>query len=310
MKRIFLMLVTAVMTTGVLSAQDINAVTEIYNNGAMELQMGNLEAALNYFQEALTAAEALGDEGADIVANCQGTIPAINFEIAKDLIKGKQYEAAVTQLNKSIEVANLYGDVMTAEKATEMIPQVYANEANDLLKAKDAAGAIVAFEKSIALDSTNAGVALTLGRAYIALQKEEEAIKAFLLAARQGREKDAMKQLSTYYVKKAQASNKAQKYEEAIEYAAKSNSYLENANAYRFAAGASHKIGKIAESISYYEKFLELSPNAKDANGVTFTIAALYQQTGNKEKAKEYYQKVLTDPTYGADAQAQMKALN
>ena len=50
------------MTAGVLSAQDINQATEAYNNGAMELQMGNNSAALENFLSALTMGEALGDE--------------------------------------------------------------------------------------------------------------------------------------------------------------------------------------------------------------------------------------------------------
>ena len=46
MKKIFVSFAAMVMAAGVLSAQDINTVTESYNNGAMELEMGNKEAAL------------------------------------------------------------------------------------------------------------------------------------------------------------------------------------------------------------------------------------------------------------------------
>ena len=107
----------------------------------------------------------------------------------------------------------------------------------------------------------------------------------------------------------SRAANKAKKYQETIDYAAKSNQYLENANAYRFAAGASQQLGKNADCIANYEKYLELSPNAKDAAGVKFTIAALYQQGGDKAKAKEYYQAVANDPQYGPSAQEQLKTL-
>ena len=59
MKKIVTLFAAAAMTVSVAFAQDINAVTEIYNNGAMELEMGNKESALNYFQSAITEAEAL-----------------------------------------------------------------------------------------------------------------------------------------------------------------------------------------------------------------------------------------------------------
>ena len=148
-----------------------------------------------------------------------------------------------------------------------------------------------------------------LGQVLASQNKVAEAEAAYLQAAANGQEKNAYKQLSTIYVKLAQASNKAKKYEEVVEYAAKSNQYLENANAYRFAAGAYQQLGKNAECIAQFEKYLELSPNAKDAAGVKFTIAALYQQGGDKAKAKEYYQAVSTDPQYGPSAQEQLKTL-
>lgn len=309
MKKFFLLFAAAIMTAGVMSAQDINKALEIYNNGAMELQMGNKEGALNLFLEALAMAETLGEDGAELAGNCKGTIPALNYEIAKDMIEAKSYDEAVAQLNKTVEVAGLYEDPSTAEKAKDMLPKVYLSKGNDLFKAKDAAGALAAYEQSVALDSTNAMATLQLGRTYLAVNKPEEAEKALYMAARHGREGEAMKQLSNYWLKKAQASGKAGKSQEVIDFAKKANSYLENANAYRLAAGAAQKLGKNADCIAYYEKYLELKPNAKDAGGVQFTIAALYQQGGNKEKAREYYQKASTDPQYGPQAQEQLKNL-
>ena len=105
MKKIFLMLVAAAMTALTVSAQDIAQATENYNNGAMELQMGNKDAALNYFQTALTMAEALGEEGAEVATNCKNAIPVLMVSIAKDLIKAENFDGAIEQLNKAIEVA-------------------------------------------------------------------------------------------------------------------------------------------------------------------------------------------------------------
>ena len=49
MKKIFLALTAVVMTVISVSAQDLATATETFNNGAMELQMGNMEAALTNF---------------------------------------------------------------------------------------------------------------------------------------------------------------------------------------------------------------------------------------------------------------------
>lgn len=309
MKKIFLLFTAVAMSAGVMFAQDINEATENYNNGAMELNMGNKESALGYFQTALTMAEALGEEGAELATNCKNTIPAIMSSIAVDLIKAENYDAAVEQLNKTVETAELYGAADVAADCKERIPQVYLSKGNDLLKAKDAVGAAAAFEQSLALDPANGMASLLLGQALTAQGKVAEAEAAYLQAAANGQEKKANQQLSNMYVKLAQAASKAKKFQEAYDNAVKANSFLENANAYRFAASAAQQLGKNADCIANYEKYLALKPNAKDAAGVKFTIAALYQQGGDKAKAKEYYQMIATDPQYGASAQEQLKTL-
>ena len=309
MKKIFLLFTAVIMSAGMMFAQDINQATENYNNGAMELQMGNNEAAIGYFQTALEMAEALGEEGAEVATNCRNIIPAIFLSTAKDMIKADQFDPAIEQLNKAIEMAGKYETPEVADDAKALIPQVHVSKGNSFLSAKNFVEAEAAYRQALELDATNGMAAFRLGQALQQQDKIEEAEAAYVQAAANGQEKNANKQLSNMYVKLAQAASKAKKYQETVDYAAKSNQYLENANAYRFAASASQQLGKNADCIANYVKYLELSPNAKDAAGVKFTIAALYQQDGDKAKAKEYYQMVSTDPQYGAAAQEQLKTL-
>jgi hypothetical protein len=91
MKKIVMLIAAAAMTVSVAFAQDINAVTDIYNNGAMELEMGNKESALNYFQSALTEAEALGEAGAEIIAKGDITVWGILGGIAHAGSDGNNY---------------------------------------------------------------------------------------------------------------------------------------------------------------------------------------------------------------------------
>ena len=309
MKKIFLMFVSVALSAGMVFAQDINQATENYNNGAMELQMGNNEAAIGYFQTALEMAEALGEEGAEVATNCRNIIPAVYLASAKEQIKAEQFDAAVEQLNKALEAAAKYENTDVTNDANELMPQVYVSKGNSFLTAKNFPEAETAYRKALELDATNGMAHFRLGQALQQQNKVEEAEAAYVQAAANGQEKNANKQLSNMFVKLAQAASKAKKYQETIDYAAKSNQYLENANAYRFAASAAQQLGKNADCIANYEKYLELSPNAKDAGGVKFTIAALYQQGGDKAKAKEYYQMVATDPQYGPAAQEQLKTL-
>lgn len=310
MKKIVMLFAAAAMTVSVAFAQDINAVTETYNNGAMELEMGNKEAALGYFQAALTEAEALGEAGMEIAENCKMTIPVVMISLANDLIEANEYDAAAEWLTKAEEAAALYGDTEKAADAAAKKNQILMKKAADLLKAKDYTNAIVVYEQIMAIDPTNGRAALQMGQAYNASGNQEKAEEAFNVAAANGQEKQANKQLSNLYVKKASAALKAKKTQEAYDFAVKSNEYLENANAYKIAGQCSMALGKAAEGLPLLEKYVELSPNAKDANQMRFNIAATAQKLGDKEKAKAYYEQVLSDPKFGPQAQAQLNALN
>ena len=307
MKKIFMFFAAVVMAAGIASAQDINSVTETYNNGAMELEMGNKEAALGYFQAALTAAEELGEEGMQIAENCKNTIPVLMGSIAKDLIKAEQFDAAIEQLNKTIEACNTLGHDI--EEYKSLIQQTLMAKGNDLINNKDFAAAIEVYNQIMAEDPTNAMASLRLGMAYGATGNTEAAEAAYLVAAENGQEKNAYKQLSNLLVKQAAAVLKTKKYAEAIELAVKSNEYLENATAMKVAGTAASALQKNEEAIQYLEKYLELSPNAKDAAQMKYTIAATAQVMGDKEKAKTYYQQILTDPKFGPTAAEQIKTL-
>ena len=309
MKKIFIAFTAVVMTAVSVSAQDLAQATETFNNGAMELQMENKAAALANFQSALQMATALGEQGAEIAANCKNTIPALVLSIAKDEIKASNFDAAVEKLNEAIAIAKEYENADVAGDAETLIPQVFMQKGNTALQAKDMATAFAAYTKVVELDPTNANAYLRLGRVLGATGKVEEAVAAYEKAAANGEETDAKKQISTLFVKKASAALKAKNYAAAIESALKSNEYLENANAMKIAGTASQFLNKNADAISFLEKYLELSPKAKDGNQMKYTIAALAQTAGDKAKAKEYYQQIVTDPKFGATALEMLKAL-
>lgn len=309
MKKIFLLFTAVAMSAGVVFAQDINQAIENVNNGNMEFEMGNKEAALTCFQTALTIAEGLGEEGADITATCKNTIPTIMLSMAKDLIKADNFDGGLEQLSEVVKTAELYGNADILAEANELIPGVYLSKGQSLLKAKNVAGAAEAIQMALAIDPTNAPGNLLYGKVLSAQGKIAEAEAAYLVAAENGQEKAAKKELSKIYIKLSQASLKAKKFQEAVDNALKANSFLEDANAYNLAAKGYQQLGKNVECIENFEKYLELKPNAKDASGVKFTIGALYQQGGNNAKAKEYYQMVVNDPNYGKQAQDLIKNL-
>ena len=309
MKKIILFFAAAVMAAGVASAQDINKAIELANSGNEAFQMGEFGLAIDAFKESLSIAENLGEEGAEHANTCKTALCNLYLAHAKSLIKAADFENALAKLNETIAVADGFGEATTVEDATKLIPQVYMQMGNTAYKAKDMTGALAAYTKVVEINPENGDAYLLIGRAYAALNNMEEAVAAYEKAMANGEEEAAKKQLSTLFLKKAQACAKVKDNQGTIDNALKANEYLENANAYKLAASAAQKMSNNAQCIEFYEKYLAVKPDAKDAAGVTFTIAALYQQMGNKEKAIENYEKVASDPQYGAGAQEQLKVL-
>ena len=170
MKKIFLLITAALMTAGIASAQDINEATANYNNGATELQMGNLEAAVTYFQTALEMGQSLGEPAAELVENCKSAICSVTLAMAKELYNAKDFAAAVEAFNKAKEVAETHGNAEMAAEAEELAAQAnklqYNTAGTAALRAKDYPTAIEAFTKVLELEPDNGNAALQLGQAY------------------------------------------------------------------------------------------------------------------------------------------------
>ena len=73
---------------------------------------------------------------------------------------------------------------------------------------------------------------------------------------------------------------------------------------------AAQKMGHDAKSIEAFEKFLAVAPNDKKADDIKCTLAVSVQKAGDKAKALEYYNQILTNPKYTEVAKAQIAALS
>ena len=302
MKKALMIVMSLLVAAGISFAQDLKQATELAQSANEALTAGDYQKALEGFRSAMTAAQACGTDGEQIVGSCKGVIPTILFYIGKDNVRDKKYTEAITSLEEAVKVANEYEDFETAYKAQELIPQVLMQNANSLLAAKDYAGAAAAYKDIYQKDTTNGQAALRLGQALNAAGDAAGAKDALLKAANNGQEKAAKKLLATIALKEASAALKAKDYAGAIKGAEESNSYLESAQAYQIAGTAAQVLKKNNDAIGYFEKFLELNPTASNAGQICFTVGYLYNQAGNKSKAKEFLGKCANDPKFGPDA--------
>ena len=309
MKKIFVSIAALFAAAFVLSAQNMADATEIAKLANESLSEGNYETALNGFKEALKMAEACGDEGLELVATCKEIIPKTMNAIAKAELANKNYDAAVAKFQETIAVAEEYGDEDTAAKAKDLIPQIYMQKGGSLLNNKEFEGAAEAYAKVLELDAANGVAALRYGMCLEGAGKADEAEAAYKLASENGQEKNATAQLGKMYLKRAVASLKAKKYADAVKEALVSNEYTPNPQCLQIAGQASQLSGKNNDAIKYFEQYLTVAPDAKNAGQIAYTVGALYQQAKNNAKAKEYFSKAVSDPKYGADAKKALSAL-
>ena len=309
MKKIILTLAAVILSAGLISAQDMAQATETAQNANESLVAKDYAKALEGFKEALTLAQACGEEGEELANTCKSVIPSIVLSIAKNEIKEAKYDEGIAQLEEAIKAAEEFGNDDVIGEAATLIPQVKKQKAVALYNDKDYAAAAEAFKEVLAADPEDGASALRLAMALTNTGDKEGSIEAFKQAAANGQEANANKQLANIFLKDAQQLLKDKKYKEAIAACEESNAYVESANAYKLAASAASQLKDNAKAIGFYEKYLAVSPDAKDANGIITTLAVLYQQSGNKAKAIEYYTKVQNDPQYGAPAKQQLEAL-
>ncbi len=309
MKRLFVAVAAFALAAGIASAQDMSAAVETFNMGAQTLESNKVEA-LNQFKSALTQFEACSEEeAAEMIAQCKKIIPQTMVSIAKEQINEAQYDEALETLKEATATAEGYGQEETAAEAKELVPTAYTRKGAALLKAKDFVGAAAAFKAVVTLDPADGQSQLLYGQALMQAGDNDNAVAALEAAAANGKEDQANKLLSNLFLKEGMALVKANKSADAIAALEKANSYLESANAYKLIASANTKLGKSKAAIEAYKKYLEVSPEAKDAADVMFTIAATAQKAGDKATAIEYYKKLSGNAKYAAQATQQLGAL-
>ena len=308
MKKLFAVLAALGLAAAVAGAQSLNEAKEAFNNGVTAMETSKTEALAQFrsaYEMALKCTEE--EDAPEFIGTCKTAITGALLSIAKEQINEAAYDEALATLKEAKATAADFEQEEVISEVNDLIPNVYMRKGSILLKNKDFAGAAEAFKDVISLKADDAQAFLLLGQAQLQAGIMDAAIEALTKANELG-ESNATKLLSTTYLKQGQALMKAGKNAEAIDAFEKSNSFVENGNAYLLMANALTKTGKSAKSIEAYKKYLELTPNAKNAADIIFTIAATAQKAGDKATAKEYYGK-LAGTKYAEQAAAQLKSL-
>ncbi len=308
MKKILTVIAVAICTFATVAAQDLESLTETYNNAAAAIETDKTQA-ISLFEQALEAAGVLGEEGNEIAAQCKGILPKLYLQVGKELANAKDMDGAMEKIQKAAALAEEFGDAETAADAKELGPQILMMDANSLLRAKDYANAAAAYQKVIDIDPANGDALFYKGQALSAAGDMDGAIKALTLASENGKEEASAKLLSNIYVKKAVACQKAKDMKGALENAQASTQYVDNANAEKIIGTAALSLKQYKVSADGFEAYLAMKPDAADKAQTMYQLGTALVGAGENSKACGYFKQIAQDAKWGEAARYQITTL-
>ncbi len=308
LKRIALTFCVSCLTAGAVIAQDLGQATELFNMGATSLQSDDKEGALKYFKQALDMAGQLGEEGSELSNEIKALLPKLYLQIGKEAANAKEIAKAFENLELAKKTATEYNVAEVADEVDQLIPTVQMIGANDLLNDGKYAEAAAEYKKIIAGDASNATAYLRLGMALSKTTDQAGAIDAFTKAAELGEKEDAGKQLANIYLKQANNLYRGKKIADAYTNAQKAVQFApENGQANKLFGVIALASKKYDDAIAGLEKYLAVTPNAKDKNAIMYQLATAFEGKGDKDKACGYYKQIVNDPQFKAFAEHKIK---
>lgn len=313
--------VVALMGALSLSAQDLTA---IYNEGAAAYGQKDFAAAAAAFEKVI-------DEGVDseetsvagLVATAKTTLPKCYFMLGGAGVKGKNYEAALTNFTKSADLAELYGDMQQAAKAKQWIAKIYQIQGGEAFNNKDYATAAAVFEKGYAADPDNTGMALNLAMSYCELfmnsddmaqyEKGMDVYEAVAAKTHPKYAEDAAKakEMISFYtnnmVAKLQKANDDDGIISAADGMLAKNPTSAVAHKVRLQAYANKK--DYAKVIELGKAAADAQTDAEDKSLVYLTLGAAYNAKEMKAQAIEAFKQVTEGPAVES-AKAALTELN
>lgn len=169
MKKVVLMAV-ALLSFAMVSAQSAGEIVAKYNEGAAALQAKDWAKALANFESVVKGGADSEDSN---VVNCVATakkyIPTCYQRIGTAAAGRKDFAAAIENLTKAAEKAELWGDMQGKAKSNMILAKVYQVQGGEAFNAEDYITAVAVFEKGYAANPRNTDMALNLAESYFKL---------------------------------------------------------------------------------------------------------------------------------------------
>ncbi len=305
-KILFTLLLLVGFTTGAI-AQDRAAAVQAFNKALELAKADKYEEAINMYNQAITQAEQIGEEGEDIVQRVKKQLPSIYYQLALQDYKSFQkqkslsaLESAIGSFTKASTMATEYDNKRMAQKADQIVTQLLYNKSILQFKSNNYNESLATLDQAI---DRNPNYAKAYYQKGIVLKNQdssglEKAIAMFDKAIEVGQKNN-----DNQIVRKAREAARDElvyrgakrignkKYSEAVSLLSRALNYdSESADAHYRLAEAYNKQAKSQQAIAHAEQALNFENGGKTAKAkIYFELATAQKHLGNKDAACSAY---------------------
>jgi len=165
LKKLALLTAFVVLTLG-LSSQTVQEAGEKYNEGAEFYQAKNYSDAVKSFEEALKMADQAGPDADGLKGNIESQLINAYMRNGLAYYKEKDMDNAISELNKSTELAAQTGNTEMEGKTRGITSKIYAAKGNGLLKDEKLDEAKDSYNQALELEASNLDALYGLGLVY------------------------------------------------------------------------------------------------------------------------------------------------
>ncbi len=285
MKKLFLS-VLSLLAVCSLSAQ--NEVVDTFNKAADALQTKNYEVAVKAFQEVIDKGAASEDAAVKgCVETAKKYMSNCYYGLGGKAAQAQNFDEAVAQLSKAIEVAELYGNNDGLNKAKGLIGKVYQAQAGAAFNAKDYVKAGEIFAKSYEANPRDAQTANWLAICYCETSQYEKGMEILSKVAANANPKYAAQAEEAKGLIKLYTNNKVASLQLAKDY----DGLLAMADALLAQDAANAVALKVRvqaySDLKNFDKVIELADAAAEAQSEADDKSTIYYLQGVAYNAKE-----------------------
>ena len=316
--RYALVVLIAVFGTVGVQAQDKTDAINLFNKALEDAKAKDYETAINGFLQAISVADQIGAEGADVKQRSEKQIPGLYFQVA--LTKARKFQKSKTIADLDDAIASLneaemngkdYGDSEVERRASGLITQMYFNKSSILYNQGNFPEATSAVNTAIERNGNYSKA--FYHRALISKKSNPENLDAYLSAIDEAivvaeRINDsrvartAKKAAHDELLFRGSTASQEQKYSTAIPLLNRALDYdAESAGAFYRLAEAYNKQEKYDDAISNANKALQFEKGGRGEKAkIYFEIGYANQYKNNKEAACSAY----TNAAFGSFKEA------